>query len=79
MEIYRVMKYHQKVLILIKGIKQDNLAHTARPTAPRPNTATVEPFGGFATLIDAPRPIKEKMTTQRLEKHRYSSMHIDIN
>ena len=29
---------------------------TARPTAPRPKIATVEPFGGFATLIVAPRP-----------------------
>ena len=38
---------------------------TASPTAPSPNIATVEPFGGFATLIDAPRP-KERMATQHL-------------
>lgn len=29
---------------------------TARPTAPNPKTATVDPFVGFATFIVAPRP-----------------------
>ena len=30
--------------------------HTARPTAPRPKIATVEPFFGFATFKAAPNP-----------------------
>lgn len=32
---------------------------TARPTAPSPNTATVEPLGGFATFKVAPRPTRQ--------------------
>jgi hypothetical protein len=31
---------------------------TARPTAPRPKIATVEPFFGFATFRVAPSPEK---------------------
>ena len=37
---------------------------TASPTAPNPKTATVEPFGGFATLRVAPSPKEEN---QRFE------------
>lgn len=35
---------------------------TARPTAPNPKTATVEPFFGFATFRVAPRPIQQIYT-----------------
>lgn len=44
-----------------KGKWQNEFAQkmlTARPTAPSPNTATDESFGGFATLRVAPRPDK---------------------
>jgi hypothetical protein len=37
-------------------MKKKTTKLTARPTAPIPNTATVEPFFGFATLRVAPKP-----------------------
>lgn len=33
---------------------------TARPTAPNPKTATVEPFLGFATFSVEPNPMEYK-------------------
>ena len=41
---------------------------TARPTAPRPKIATVEPFGGFATLIVAPRPKQRNDISQNIKR-----------
>lgn len=48
---------HNKMLIVTKAGKEDKL--TARPTAPSPKTATVEPFFGFATFKVAPRPERQ--------------------
>lgn len=48
---------HNKMLIVTKAGKEDKL--TARPTAPSPKTATVEPFLGFATFKVAPRPERQ--------------------
>lgn len=39
---------------------------TARPTAPSPNTATVEPFFGLATFRVAPKPEQYKEYTNVL-------------
>jgi hypothetical protein len=38
----------------------DHGSLTARPTAPRPKIATVEPFFGFATFSVAPSPEEKK-------------------
>jgi hypothetical protein len=55
---------------------------TASPTAPSPNIATVEPFGGFAKLIDAPRPT-ERMATQHLKirssHNKHTTKKIQVN
>lgn len=60
-----LLRPNQTICRVIRWISHCNWEHsrwvqtlTARPTAPRPNIATVEPFGGFATLIVAPRPTK---------------------
>ena len=40
-------------------VKEDEMeGHTARPTAPNPKTATVEPFLGFATFRVEPNPVE---------------------
>jgi len=49
---------------------------TARPTAPRPKIATVEPFGGFATLIDAPRPSKRNLVSHPASSDIYPRTYI---
>jgi len=41
---------------------------TARPTSPRPKIATVEPFGGFATLIVAPRPKQRNDISENIKR-----------
>jgi hypothetical protein len=60
--IHQLVTVHCTILInLQKYVVEDTdhrVALTARPTAPRPKIATVEPFFGFATFSVAPSPKK---------------------
>lgn len=51
---------HENQFISFQSTDKENQEKsnlTARPTAPNPKTATVDPFVGFATFKVAPRPV----------------------